>query len=217
MAKVCSWRALRFEVRRLQGPPTLIGPPLHGVGLSLVAQLLHCYVEWHGPQTPSERNLTLSRIDQDAPISFDVCNSEVKAARDFGGSGTLDLDCPSFPAGKAKYKVKFCPSRCPVEEGFRASGCGGRPLRPREHQGAQHTVGQRPPRGFAAAVCGGRRCGDAAGAGTALEAVRSQRARTDDPCRWRQSCGSSGAAWRWRCSRRLRCYSVAPPVGQGGR
>ena len=125
LAKVCSWRALRFEVRRLQGPPTLIGPPLHGVGLSLVAQLLHCYIEWHGPQTLSERNLTHSRIDQDAPISFDVCNSEVKAARDFGGSGTLDLDCPSFPAGKAQDKVKFCPSRCPVEEGFRASGCGG--------------------------------------------------------------------------------------------
>jgi hypothetical protein len=48
-----------------------------------------------------------------------------KPARDFGGSGALDLDGPYFVVGKAKDKVKFSTSRCPVKETFTASGCCG--------------------------------------------------------------------------------------------
>ena len=91
----------------------------------MVAQLLHRHIKWHGAQTISEGNLTLSGIDQHAPIGFDVCSGKMKAARHFGGGSPLDLDCPSLTAGKAKDKVKFGTSRCPIKEGFSAYRCCG--------------------------------------------------------------------------------------------
>lgn len=42
------------------------------VGSSLVAQVLDCYIQWHGAQTLSEGNLMRAGIDQNASVSFDV-------------------------------------------------------------------------------------------------------------------------------------------------
>lgn len=83
-------------------------------------QFLGELVERHDFNPVRERKAISPRIDDDAPLRFQILAGVVKTSFDFGGQAALDLDGPPRTSGKCQHQINFSTRPAAVELRLRA-------------------------------------------------------------------------------------------------